>query len=101
MNLVHPPNLPQNHTQADEFVAKCPTPGELFDAIRPWGSLRTVGVWVQNIHQSQDGMTGGAGCGGGAELKWSAKVDFWYEDEARRFEVGWGQTGSLLKGWQL
>jgi hypothetical protein len=70
------------------FVAHCPTPGELFEDIRPWGSLRSVRVWADGFE-------------GDAAVSWGARVEFWYEDEARRFEVGFGQTGSLVKGWQM
>jgi len=67
---------------------RCPTPGQLFDAIRPWGSLRSVGVWADGLGEDKQTI-------------WGARVEFWYEDEARKFEVGFGQTGSLVKGWQM
>jgi hypothetical protein len=70
------------------FMKQCPTPGELFDAIREWGSLRSVGVWADGI-------------GGDVPTTWGGMVEFWYEDEAARFDAGFGQTGSLVKGWQM
>jgi len=71
----------------------CPSPGELFDAVRLWGSLREVSVWAVKAFPDQEEGEG--------NLTWRARVEFWFEDEARRFEVAFGQTGSIIKGWQL
>ena len=72
-------------------MAQCPSPGELYDEVRKWGSLRQVSVWAHEA--ARQGENG--------QLRWGARVEFWYEDEAARFEVGFGQTGSTIKGWQL
>jgi hypothetical protein len=82
------PPLPVDDNAMLNFMAHCPTPGELFDAVRPWGSLRSISVWADRIGPEE-------------KPSWGARVEFWYGDEARMFEVGFGQTGSLMKGWQL
>lgn len=76
------------------FMSLCPSPGELFDAVRQWGSIRQVSVWAHASSESPVRNPFG-------NLTWGARVEFWFETEARRFEVGFGQTGSVIKGWQL
>lgn len=68
-------------------MAQCPSPGELFEAVRPWGSIRQVGIFLQPTSHT--------------ESLWFARVEFWYNDEARRFDVCFGETGSTIKGWQV
>ena len=75
----------------ERFMQQCPTPGELFDAVRSWGSVRQLRVWAETT--PSEGST--------EEVKWGARVEFWYEDEARRFQIGFGQMASLIKGWQV
>ncbi|KAK8869837.1 hypothetical protein IAR55_000405 [Kwoniella newhampshirensis] len=85
------PILPSNPTPEQTVAAYFPTPSELYDAVRPWGSIRLVNTWIQETADEKvDGR-----------FQWLARVDFWHEDEARRFESGFGATGSLLKGWQV
>ncbi|KIR32432.1 hypothetical protein I352_05259 [Cryptococcus deuterogattii MMRL2647] len=67
-----------------------PSPSELYDAIRPWGSLKSVSTWLAGVAPEDP-----------ATPDWFAKVEFWYADEAQRFETDFGQTGSLIKGWQV
>ncbi len=91
--LMQFPEIPLESTATAGFMASCPSPGELFDVVRQWGSLRQVSVWADN--------SGDTPADGPANSKWGARVEFWFENEARRFEVGFGQTGSIIKGWQL
>ena len=35
----------------------------------------------------------------GEPIKWRAKVEFWQEEDAQRFETGLGENGILIKGW--
>ncbi|WWD15889.1 hypothetical protein CI109_100313 [Kwoniella shandongensis] len=94
-HLAIPPTLPPNPTPEQSVAAYLPTPNELYAAVRPWGSVRMVNTWVQEtVGEGSDMHDAG-------KLKWLARVDFWFEDEARRFEIGFGATGSLLKGWQV
>ncbi|KAK4688223.1 hypothetical protein P7C73_g1892, partial [Tremellales sp. Uapishka_1] len=97
--LVNAPISSPYPNTTDALMATVPTPGQLHDAFRPWGSMREVSVWVEEKRGPQGEFSPDGGKQG--NLQWRARVEFWYEDEARRFEVGWGQTGSLLKGWQL
>ncbi|EIW69665.1 hypothetical protein TREMEDRAFT_30506, partial [Tremella mesenterica DSM 1558] len=68
-----------------------PTSGDIFEALRPWGSLRQVNVW-----RDEDGAELE-----GEEHNWRALAEFWHEDEAERFSTGFGATASYLKGWQI
>lgn len=92
--LVIPPQNPTNISNGNQAIMIFPTAGELFDQIRPWGTLRKVSVWVVNEFS-------GTGRDPHGNPRWEARVEFWYEDEAKRFDVGFGQTGSIVKGWQL
>lgn len=67
-------------------IAQCPSPAELFDAVRGWGSVRDIQIWSEPLM---------------GQLSWAARVEFWYEDEANRFEIGFRQQGSHFKGWQM
>jgi len=87
----HVPSLSSDST--DLFMSRCPTPGELFDAIRPWGTIHQVRVWMEPI--THDGTPGND------QISWAGRVEFWHEDEARRLEVGFGQSASHIKGWQV
>ena len=78
--------VPASSDPVDVFMAQCPTPVELFNAVRPWGSVRELRIWTENKESN---------------LVWVARVEFWFEDEARRFEVGFGQKALTLKGWQV
>ncbi|KAL7423910.1 hypothetical protein Q5752_001495 [Cryptotrichosporon argae] len=69
----------------------CPTPGEVWQAVRPWGSLRSIMVWIDNTAPHEQNMG----------KHWRAKVEFWYEEDAKHFDTGFGATGALLKGWQI
>ncbi|WRT67117.1 uncharacterized protein IL334_004083 [Kwoniella shivajii] len=75
------------------FLANFPTPGKVYDAVRPWGSIRTVNTYVTEASEQ--------GKGEHNNHLWLARVEFWYEEEASRFDRGFGQTASLLKGWQI
>lgn len=70
-------------------MTHCPSPGELFEAVRFWGSVREIKVWAEPPVQE------------GGPPSWGARIEFWYEDEARRFEIGFGQRGSHIKGYQV
>ena len=88
--VVPSPEVSSNTTE--RFMAACPTPGELFDAVRPWGTIREVRVWMEPcLH----------GTGQRDENSWGARIEFWHEDEARRLEIGFGQSASQIKGWQV
>lgn len=92
---IHPhqhtqPVQPLAATAEAAISAQVPTPAELFDVCRQWGAVRVISVWVENSHL-QDGLP----------VKWKGRVEFWYEDEAKRFEVGLGEMGMLVKGWQV
>ncbi|KIR38087.1 hypothetical protein I307_05029 [Cryptococcus deuterogattii 99/473] len=67
-----------------------PSPSEFYDAIRPWGSLKSVSTWLAGVAPEDPAIP-----------DWFAKVEFWYADEAQRFETDFGQTGSLIKGWKV
>jgi hypothetical protein len=56
--------------------------------------MRQLSVWAQEAERVP-------GSEGPPELLWRARVEFWYEDEARRFEIGFGQSGCIIKGWKL
>ncbi|ORY33788.1 hypothetical protein BCR39DRAFT_557015 [Naematelia encephala] len=85
---------PADGSPTQIFMAQCPSPGELFDAVRPWGSVRSVSVWIQQFNELSLSQLP-------PSLVWAARVEFWYEDEAQRFDIGFGQTGSTIKGWQM
>ncbi|WVF72122.1 hypothetical protein IAT40_006934 [Kwoniella sp. CBS 6097] len=93
--LALAPSLPANPTPEQNFRAYVPTPSEVFDAVRPWGCIRSVNSYLQQTEvegQLNDSAQGHL---------WMAQVEFWYEDEASRFEVGFGESCSLIKGWQV
>ncbi|WWC69489.1 uncharacterized protein I206_103430 [Kwoniella pini CBS 10737] len=79
--------LPANLRPEAAYQANYPTPGEVYDAVRPWGSVR----WVNSSACPHDDP----------DLGWTATVEFWYEDEARHFDQGFGQTASLIKGCEV
>lgn len=90
-------STPQSAHSKDPVVAlssQVPALGELFDIVRPWGSLRQITVWLEKGQSAESDQLQPA-------LSWGARVSFWYEDEARRFEMGFGATGFLIKGWQM
>ncbi|WVQ98700.1 hypothetical protein IAU59_005831 [Kwoniella sp. CBS 9459] len=93
--LAIAPSLPPNPSPEQSFRAYVPTPAEVFDAVRPWGCIRSVNSYLQQtqIEGQPDDPTQGH--------LWMAKVEFWYEAEALRFETGFGESCSLLKGWQV
>ncbi|OCF45496.1 hypothetical protein I317_00744 [Kwoniella heveanensis CBS 569] len=93
--LALAPTLPPNPSPEQSFRAYVPTPAEVYDAVRPWGSIRSVNSYLQQaaIEGKQEDPTQGH--------LWMARVEFWYEDEASRFETGFGQACNLLKGWQI
>ena len=78
--------VPASSDPVDIFMAQCPTPVELFNAVRQWGSVREIRIWTENQN---------------TRLSWVARVEFWYEEEAKRFETGFGQQALTLKGWQV
>lgn len=94
IKLVMPVRPTTKHRPAEEFMSRCPSPGELFDTLRRWGSIRQVSVWAEH---------GSVTAFGNPEesFGWAARVEFWFDDEATRFQVGFGQTGSTVKGWQM
>jgi hypothetical protein len=70
-----------------------PQPGQLWDFVRPWGSIREVSV---TLEESQvQGTPSGQG-----ECRWRAKVQFWYEEEAHRFESSFLNAGPFA-GWEM
>jgi hypothetical protein len=85
-------------TEQNSSLNHSPTPSEVFDAVRPWGSIRQLSVWSESA-------TGGVGDANRAPSthvpSWGARVEFWYDDEAARFDVGFGQRACLIKGWQV
>ncbi|WVR09791.1 hypothetical protein IAU60_006867 [Kwoniella sp. DSM 27419] len=93
--LIRIPELPADATMEAIFKAFFPTPSEVYDAVRPWGSVRSVNVYLQQTLTGQ-----GAGQPIQGHL-WLAKVEFWYDDEASRFDFGFGEKGWLIKGWQV
>nr|XP_018263874.1 uncharacterized protein I303_03749 [Kwoniella dejecticola CBS 10117]OBR86032.1 hypothetical protein I303_03749 [Kwoniella dejecticola CBS 10117] len=90
---VTPLDLPPNHTAEQALRAILPTPGDVYDAVRPWGSVRSVNSYITT--------TAGDCKDQNLQNQWMAVVEFWYEDEARQFDEGFGKTASLLKGWQV
>lgn len=82
--------IPRSADLLDVVAAQLPTPGELFDACRPWGAIRELEVWIQDNNLKD-----------GEPIKWRARVEFWHEDEAHRFELGIGEQGCLIKGWEV
>jgi hypothetical protein len=71
-----------------EGTTAYPQPGELWDYVRPWGSIREVSVVLEETHVA-DAET---------ECRWRAKVQFWWEDEASRFETN---NSSTFAGWEM
>ncbi|OXC69792.1 hypothetical protein AYX13_01559 [Cryptococcus neoformans] len=89
--LIRPPEFSSLTQKAAQSVPKfAPSPSELYDSIRPWGSLKSVSTWLAGVAPANPAIP-----------DWFAKVEFWYADEAQRFETEFGQTGSLIKGWQV
>nr|XP_019042715.1 hypothetical protein I302_08421 [Kwoniella bestiolae CBS 10118]OCF21645.1 hypothetical protein I302_08421 [Kwoniella bestiolae CBS 10118] len=97
--FVLPPILPPKPRPEDAFRAYFPTPAEVYDAVRPWGSLRSVNSYiteaaeettVKNEEKEND-----------HRHQWIARVEFWNEEEAKNFDTGFGKTASLLKGSQM
>ena len=62
--------------------AAMPTPQEVYDIVRVWGSIRLINLVV-------------VGSG------WSCRIEWWYEDEAHRFQCNFKRAGSSLKGHQV
>lgn len=89
--LIRPSEFSSLTQEAAQSVPKfAPSPSELYDSIRPWGSLKSVNTWLAGVAPANPAIP-----------DWFAKVEFWYADEAQRFETEFGQTGSLIKGWQV
>lgn len=89
--LIRPSKFSSLTQKATQSLPKfAPTPSELYDAIRPWGSLKSVSTWLAGVAPANPTIP-----------DWFAKVEFWYADEAQRFETEFGQTSSLIKGWQV
>lgn len=84
------PILPAGDNASARMAAQLPTPGEVFDFCRRWAAVREVHVWMREGHPNNSQL-----------FMWSARVEFWYEDEALRFDSGVGDRGDLLKGWQV
>ncbi|WWC90052.1 uncharacterized protein L201_004984 [Kwoniella dendrophila CBS 6074] len=93
--LAKHPSLPPQPQPEDVFRTLFPTPADVYDAIRPWGSIRSVNSYVMEAHDDVK-MEGQE-----QSHAWMARVDFWYEEEAKNFDIGFGKTASLLKGWQI
>lgn len=83
------PVAPKSTSAADLVAAQLPTPSELFDTCRPWGAVRALSIWTEEEVRN------------GEPIKWRAKVEFWQEEDAQRFETGLGENGILIKGWQV
>ena len=84
------PIIPRSAELKEIIAAQLPTSGELFDACRQWGAVRALEVWI-TTKEFKDGQP----------IEWRARVEFWQEDEAHRFEVGMGDFGMLIKGWEV
>ena len=76
-----------------EQVPAYPQSGALWDFVRPWGSIREVSVSLEKS-QVPDGQPGQGEC------RWRATVQFWYEEEAQRFETSYPNSGPFL-GWEM
>lgn len=69
-----------------------PCEGEIWDAARPWGSVKTVSMVFD--------IEGPAEVPGANVMHWKAIIDFWYEDEAAAFEMATNATGMFV-GWKV
>lgn len=94
--VASPPPLLTTEDADAAYLRTCPTPGQVFDAVRPWGAVRIISVWLEERPADHADHAGSAGT-----LSWKARVEFWDDMEARRFEVGFGAHGLLLKGWRM
>ncbi|ODO03428.1 hypothetical protein L198_02275 [Cryptococcus wingfieldii CBS 7118] len=65
-----------------------PTLADIYDALRPWGSLKAVSIWITDTESSD-------------AASWFAKAEFWYYNEAEVFERDFGRKGWQIKGWQM
>ncbi|TYJ56582.1 hypothetical protein B9479_002674 [Cryptococcus floricola] len=65
-----------------------PTLADIYDALRPWGSLKSVSIWITDTTSSD-------------AASWFAKAEFWYGNEAEVFERDFGRKGWQIKGWQI
>ena len=83
------PEPPRSNARDDVIAAQMPTPSELFDTCRVWGAVRSLRVHVDQAIVDNE------------PVSWKARVEFWHEDDAHRFEVGLGQQAILIKGWQV
>ncbi|OCF54150.1 hypothetical protein L486_08346 [Kwoniella mangroviensis CBS 10435] len=93
--LIVPPSFPSEPQPEQAFRAYFPTPAEVYDAVRPWGSLRSVNSYITEVLDEVKVEENGQ------RHQWIARVEFWNEDEAKMFDEGFGKTASLLKGWQI
>ncbi|WVQ71620.1 hypothetical protein IAR50_001160 [Cryptococcus sp. DSM 104548] len=68
-----------------------PSLADIYDALRPWGSLKSVAIWITDAPPSPLGDP----------ASWFAKAEFWYRHEAEVFERDFGRKGWQIKGWQI
>jgi hypothetical protein len=97
MKLVDP-ILDTSTTETTSSLNHSPTPSEVFDAVRSWGSIRQLSVWSES---ATGGVVDAKRAPSTHVPSWGARVEFWYDDEAARFDVGFGQRACLIKGWQV
>lgn len=72
----------------EEAAINRPIEGDIWDAARSWGSIKTVFVAFEI-----DGPTENT-------IPWKAIIDFWHEGEAAKFENDTNATG-LLHGLKV
>nr|ODN81175.1 hypothetical protein L203_05681 [Cryptococcus depauperatus CBS 7841] len=87
---IHPTHYAGFSPQSPAPISP-PTSSELYDTVRPWGSLKSISTWATDANGSKNL----------GKVQWFAKVEFWYSEEAQRFQIGFGQLGCLIKGWQV
>lgn len=69
-----------------------PCEGEIWDAARPWGSVKSVSMVFDTEGPAE--LPGPR-----TVMRWKAVIDFWYEDEAVAFEMATNAAGMFV-GWQ-
>ncbi|KAL1405283.1 hypothetical protein Q8F55_008910 [Vanrija albida] len=100
-----PPNTLPESTAAPRFIRPLrfagsnhptlPTEGQVYDLIRSWGAIREVSVTLEvsrprDLPEHIDG-----------DVRWRAKVVFWHDDEATKFETEFQAKGLLVEGWLI
>ena len=92
INLVHRPGR-SIHGLNTMNLAVCPSPGNLFDCVRPWGAVRQIRA---RCFPKQGGSSSPADC------RWNAMVEFWYEQDALAFQFAYSNNAErLIQGWRM